>query len=76
MTDLRRNNGAEAIGFSGHSHLPFDELFYAAAGLILTEAGGVIRNCDGGEISLIKGGSVLCASEETMEKISRMAAET
>ena len=32
--------------------------------------------CDGGEISPIKGGSVLCASEETMEKISRMAAET
>lgn len=79
-----RNSGSAALDICYVASAKADVFFelklspwdYAAAGLILKEAGGVIKNCEGGEISLIKGGSVLCASEETMEKISRMAAET
>lgn len=75
-----RNSGSAALDICYVASAKADVFFelklspwdYAAAGLILTEAGGVIRNCDGGEISLIKGGSVICASKGAMEIIRRI----
>lgn len=78
-----RNSGSAALDVcyvaSGKADIFFELKLspwdYAAAGLILKEAGGVIKNCEGGEVSLIKGGSVLCASKETMEIIAPLVAE-
>lgn len=78
-----RNSGSAALDVcyvaSGKADIFFELKLspwdYAAAGLILNEAGGAIKNCEGGEISLVKGGSVLCASEEMMEIIAPLVAK-
>lgn len=75
-----RNSGSAALDIcyvaSGKADIFFElKLFpwdYAAAGLILTEAGGVIANCEGGSLSYTEGGSVICASPKTYEKIKTL----
>lgn len=42
---------------------------YAAAGLVLEEAGGVIYNCDGGPVSLTEQSSVIAAGPDAYQEI-------
>ena len=75
-----RNTGSAALDIcyvaSGKADIFFELLLcpwdYAAAGLILEEAGGVIRNCEGGEVSLTGKSSVAATSFENYSMIRDM----